>query len=85
MTGSLILKSLHILPKLSDEAPKRFALYLGLVTSLLVVIAHIVGFDLIVSVIGTILFSCTLLEFMFDFCVGCKIYHMIQLVKVGFK
>ena len=85
MIGSLLLKSLDILPKMTDEAPKRFALYLGLVSSLLIVIAHILGYDRIFFVIGTILFCCALLEFILDFCVGCKLYYFFQLLKKRFK
>jgi hypothetical protein len=32
--------------------------------------------------VAVILAVCALLETLFDFCIGCRIYYLIQLVKV---
>lgn len=82
---NLIAKQLvtrwHIAPKLCDESPKRFAMGLGLFTSLLLVVLYLSGFYTIASAVGILLLFAALLETLFDFCIGCKIYYAIQLIK----
>ncbi len=75
------LKIFKIMPKLSDEAPKRFALYLGLGISLLFTTLFLFGFNTLAMILTAILFFCAVLEMAFDFCIGCKIYYYIQLIQ----
>lgn len=77
-----ILQKLKIKPKLSDEAPKRFSLYLGWGMSS--IIALLVIFDLSTYAVWlvSVLFSCALLEMLFGFCVGCKIYQGLTTLKI---
>jgi hypothetical protein len=81
LIAEFILTGWGIAPKLCDESPKRFALYLGLTISIFVVLLYIVQLYTIATVIIAILFICALLETMFDFCIGCKIYYAIKIVK----
>ncbi len=81
MIGKLILDGWGIAPKLSDESPKRFALYLGLVISLFLVVFYSAGFTVFATAISIILLTCALLETLFDFCIGCKIYYAIQIMN----
>ena len=81
IVGHFALKGWGIAPKLCDESPKRFALYLGLGTSLFIVIFFVAGFTTLASVLSIILLICALLETLFDFCIGCKIYYVIQISK----
>lgn len=81
IVGAFALKGWGIAPKLCDESPKRFALYLGLVTSLFVVVFFVAGFTTFATAIAVILLVCALLETLFDFCIGCKIYYVIQISK----
>lgn len=81
MIGKFVITGWGIAPKLCDESPKRFALYLGLVTSLFLVVFYTSGFTTLATVIAVILLICALLETLFDFCIGCKIYYAIQIVK----
>jgi len=81
LIGQFVLNGWGIAPKLCDESPKRFALYLGLVISLFLVLFYAAGFTSFATVITVILFICALLETLFDFCIGCKIYYAIQIVK----
>lgn len=85
LMGKFVLAGWGIVPKLCDESPKRFALYLGLVTSLALVVLFAAGLNTIAAVVSVILLLCTLLETVFDFCIGCKIYYAIQLIKATFK
>jgi hypothetical protein len=79
--GNFILTGWGIAPKLCDESPKRFALYLGLVISLFLVVFYFAGFTLFATIISIILLICALLETLFDFCIGCKLYYAIQMGK----
>ena len=81
LIARFVLNLSKAVPNLCDESPKRFALYLGFSISLLVVIFFIFGFTTTASIITAILVFCSLLEASFDFCVGCKIYYLLQLSK----
>ena len=79
--GRFVLTMWGISPKFCDESPKRFALYMGLIISLFLVVLYIAEFTLFANIIAYMLLICALLETLFDFCVGCKIYYAIQITK----
>lgn len=79
--GRFVISGWGIAPKLCDESPKRFALFLGLITSLFLVVFYVAGFTTFATAIALILLFCALLETLFDFCIGCKIYYAIQIGK----
>jgi len=79
--SKFVLTGWGIAPKLCDESPKRFALYMGLVISLFLAVLYVAGFTTFATAITIILLICALLETLFDFCIGCKIYYAIQLGK----
>ena len=81
IVGNFVIAGWGIAPKLCDESPKRFALYLGLVTSLFLVVFYVGGFTTFATAIAIILLICALLETLFDFCIGCKLYYAIQIGK----
>ena len=85
LIGKYILQGWGVAPKFCDESPKRFALYMGLVISLVLVLLFAIGFITVAMVLTTILLFCALLETLFDFCIGCKIYYAIELSKGFFK
>lgn len=72
-------------PRWCDESPKRFALYLGLALCIFLVLALQSGFYILAIASSGILFVCAMLETLFDFCIGCKLYFAIQLLRTGFK
>ena len=81
VVGKFMLNGWGAEPKFSDESPKRFALYLGLGVSLFLALFYIVGMVEIATFLVLILLTCSLLEALLDFCIGCKIYYLIQLMK----
>ena len=85
IVAQFVLSGRGVAPKLCDESPKRFALYLGLVISVVLVALIGVGLSSVAMGIAIILFVCALLETVFDFCIGCKIYYAIQLTKATVK
>ncbi len=78
----VILRLLNIQPRLSDEAPKRFALYLGWGMSIMIVLFVAFGAAKLAAVFIAILFFCSSLEMFFEFCVGCKVYHYLKTFKI---
>lgn len=79
-----LVKKLRLTPRPSDEAPKRFALYLGWSMSLLMVLFVLLGVHNGVLILVWILLVCSLMEALFEFCVGCVLYHLLiqsRLVK----
>ena len=81
LIADFILTGWGVAPKLCDESPKRFALYMGLTISLFMAVLFAAGFTTIATFIVVILLICALLETALDFCIGCKIYYGIQIAK----
>ena len=76
-----IIEQFHIKAQPCDEAPKRFALYLGVGIIALFTIFYALHFTFIASILVGILLICAFFEAAFDYCVGCKIYYLLQLLK----
>jgi len=85
LIGQVVLTDLGIVPRFCDESPKRFALYLGLIISLVLVVTYRLDFEFIATFIAVVLLVCALLEALLDFCIGCKIYYVIELIKGVFR
>jgi len=82
LTAKFFLSACGIAPKPCDESPKRFALYLGLGTVFFALLLHGFGFEMASYAVAGILLTCALLEVLFDFCIGCRIYYALQFFKV---
>lgn len=80
--GFMILHLTHTKQKLSDEAPKRFALYLGWIMLLLTIISISFGLKPFAVALSVILFACSSLEAFFEYCLGCKIYQLLKIYKL---
>jgi len=63
---------------LTNEAPKRFALYLGLTMNVSIFIFYILGFIKISMFLTFILIVFACLEAFSDYCIGCKLYYFLQ-------
>ncbi len=73
-----MINSFHIKTILCDEAPKRFALYVGVTIITLFTFLYLLKLNLLASVLVGILLICAFLEATFDYCIGCKAYHLLQ-------
>ena len=73
-----IIGHFQIKAQLCDEAPKRFALYLGLSIVSLLTFFYIFKLTIIASALLIILLICAFLEAVFDYCIGCKVYYLLQ-------
>ncbi len=81
IVASSVLKNMNITPRMSDEAPKRFALYLGWSMTIVMTFFALLGYGQVVAAFAWVLLSCSLMEAVFEFCVGCTLYH--YLVSLG--
>ena len=76
-----IINQFNIEAQLCDEAPKRFALYVGLSIIALFTLLYLLKFNILASILVSILLLCAFLEATFDYCVGCKVYHLLQYIR----
>jgi len=75
-----IIRLFKIEAQPTNEAPKRFALYLGVLIIALFTLFYFFQFNIIASIFVSVLLLCAFLEMSFDYCLGCKIYHLIQYI-----
>lgn len=64
-----------------NEAPKRFALILGSIMLLSIMLAHLYSFHILAFIITSNLIILKLLDVVLDYCVGCKLYSYLMLLK----
>jgi len=79
--AQISIKYFNLKATFCDEAPKRFALQVGIVIIALFTLLYLLNFQMIASFLVTILLLCAFLEATFDYCVGCKVYHLLQYIR----
>lgn len=69
--------------KLINAAPKIFAARLGVLFSALLLLFQLIGFQnsLPTYIVGIMFLTAAFLEAAFAFCLGCRIYQLIQRLK----
>jgi len=80
--SQFILSRWKVEPHYTDESPKRFALYLGFAMAASITLLAFAGLMKLAVVVALIMVICAFLEVLFDFCIGCKLYYVLQLAKV---
>ena len=82
---SMLLKKILVLKdRFTDGGAKRLAAYFGLIFSVLLIIIHFFDLLVLTLVVAGIFLSCTLLDFIFEYCIGCKIYFIIKKIFPSF-
>ncbi|MCB4751045.1 MAG: DUF4395 domain-containing protein [Sulfurovum sp.] len=76
-----ILSGWNIKPHYVDESPKRFSLFLGFGMIVFIALFALLGFVNIAVIISLVFILCLFLEVLFSFCIGCKLYYVLQLLK----
>ncbi|MEA1919492.1 MAG: DUF4395 domain-containing protein [Campylobacterota bacterium] len=74
----LIQASLKLESKFEDAGAKRLAGHFGLLFTLLLLSAYLLELQSAFYVIASVFIGCAGLEVLFGFCVGCKVYFIIQ-------
>jgi hypothetical protein len=77
-----LITLLKMKPKLTNEAPKRFALYLGLVMTSLILILSFLGFIKFALILTLFLIFAALLEAVGNYCIGCKVYYVLKYLNI---
>ena len=80
LIAKFIITRFQIKSQPCDEAPKRFALYLGLAIIILFTLLFSLQLNLVASALVGVLLICAFLEAAFDYCIGCKLYYFMQLL-----
>ncbi len=79
--SALIAKAAKLKYSARNEAPKRFALILGSIMLLSIMLAHLYSFHVLAFIITSNLVLLKLLDVVLDYCVGCKLYSYLMLLK----
>jgi hypothetical protein len=61
--------------------PKRFAASIGLAFSLGILALVLTGQTIAAYVVGGVLIVCALLESLFNYCLGCQVFHWLNLLR----
>ncbi len=69
----LKLKSVKV-----DAAPKRLANYFGLIFAILITLTALLELTSIMYILVIVLLICVFLEVVFNYCLGCEIYHLYK-------
>jgi len=76
-----ILRAFNVKPKLIEGSPKIFAAKMGFVFSAFVFLFAIMDYQVASRIIGIALIFFAILEGVFRFCIGCKIYVLMEGLK----
>lgn len=76
--SSLIKMLIRAETQNTDAGAKQLASYFALGFSWAVIILHSLGFFNMAIIVSIIFVSCSLMELVFNYCVGCKIYFIYK-------
>ncbi|PHS56128.1 MAG: hypothetical protein COB17_00060 [Sulfurimonas sp.] len=82
--SKILKKILKVKTYMTDAGAKRLAAQFGLQFSIILIIEAQLGLDIALNITAFILISCASLELLFDYCIGCKVYHIIKKVYPNF-
>ena len=72
-----IAKIINLPTKLVDQAPKLFAVRIGFLTSLIVMILYLIGLQTVSTIFAVILLTFTTMDSVLNICAGCLMYHYL--------
>lgn len=84
VSAKFIKGLLRLQDKNVDGGAKRLAGFLGLSFVTLLIAANYLHFELLSYLIALVFLSCSLLDALFDYCLGCKTYHIIKKIYPDF-
>ncbi len=82
--SKLIKKTLHLKDAPIDSGAKRLAAYFGLLFVAMLIVTHHIDNATATYIVAVIFLSCSLLDVVFNYCLGCKIYFLIKKIYPGF-
>lgn len=81
----VIKKILQLKTEMVDGGAKRLATYFGFVFISLMIIETWLKMTALIYITAVVLLTCTTLEVLFHYCVGCKIYYLIKKIYPSFN
>lgn len=84
VTARFIKNRLNIEDTFTDSGAKRLAAYFGLLFTALLIAGHFLNLPMFSFVTALVFVTCALLDVIFDFCLGCKIYYIIKKIFPAF-
>jgi len=79
--SNVLLKAAGVKPAMTDGGPKMFAAKIGCVFCLVIPSCFYLGFPTVGFVFSGIIVLFALLEGLLNYCVGCKMYILMQKLK----
>ena len=76
--SKLVKKTFNIKKSITDGAAKRLAAQFGLAFSIILIVEAQLSINVALYITASILLFCASLEFIFDYCVGCKVYYLTK-------
>ena len=81
--SKLVKKIFKLKTKMTDAAAKRLAAFFGLFFLLLMTTLSYLSYNVTLYLVTMVLLTCSSLEVLFNYCLGCEIYHIYK--KITFK
>jgi len=72
---------MHLPTQKVDGAAKNVAGHFGLLFVLLQIVAASLGLHYMLAAVAAVYVLCLLMDVLFNFCVGCKVYYLYRLVS----
>ena len=82
--AGFVKKSFKLKDKFADSGAKRLAGYFAILFLLMLVAGNNLNLYTFSMIVGVIFLTCSLLDVVFNFCVGCKIYFIIKKIHPSF-
>jgi len=82
--SKILKKIFKIKTHMTDAGAKRLAAQFGLLFSIILIIEVHIGLNIALNVTAFILIICASLELLFNYCIGCKVYHIIKKIYPNF-
>lgn len=64
-----------------DGGAKQVAGFFGLLFIFLLIIGAVMNFPVMVTIVAAIYVGCLLMDTLINFCLGCKMYYLYQMLK----
>jgi len=84
LSSVLIKKVLGLKECLSDSGAKKLAGVFGIFFVALLILLHQIDLSELSIIVGAVFITCSLLDALFNYCIGCKIYYLLKKIYPDF-
>ncbi|MHC3994311.1 DUF4395 family protein [Thiomicrolovo sp. ZZH C-3] len=79
-SAAALKRLMHLPAQKVDGAAKSVAGHFGLLFILLLIVAASLGLQAVLVAVASVYVLCLLMDVLFNFCVGCKVYYLYRLI-----